>query len=148
MLYNTVLLCLYIHMNQLLVYIRPLPLNLPPTSHHVSPSRPSQQSTDLAPMSCSKFPLAYLMLHMIIHMFPCCCLQLSHPLLPTVSVSASPRLPSDRFISPIFLDSIYMCSYMIFAFLFLPHAVEILVYVFLTSICISFPEVWNSLALG
>jgi len=26
-------------------------------------------------MPCSKFPLAYLMLRMIIHMFPCCCLQ-------------------------------------------------------------------------
>ena len=67
-------------------------------------------------------------LHMVVCMFAYYSLHLSHLLLPAVSsifsLSASPLLPCNRFISTVFLESIYMHLYMI------------LVFIWLTSLCI------------
>ena len=104
LLYNTVY--------QLCAYIYPLPLESPfhfPTSH---PPRLSQ-NTKLSSLCC---PVAYSQLATL------------HPTLSYSVMSKSPFsmsvslfLPANRLISTIFLDSIYMCSYTVFVFLFLAY---------------------------
>ena len=69
------------------------------------------------------------MLHMVVYMLPCYSLHSSHPLLPLPSPCTSVCslclhlhcCPINRFISTIFLDSIYMCYYRIFVFMFLTY---------------------------
>ena len=52
-----------------------------------SPFHPSFKPHFEFPASNSKFPLS--ILHMVVHMFPCYFLQLSHPLLPPIHVHKS-----------------------------------------------------------
>ena len=96
-------------------------LNLP-TSHPIPfPCVVAEHWLELPP-SYSKFPLA--ILYMAIK-FPCSSFNLSHCLLhPLCSQVCSlclhlHRCPTNRFISTISLDPIYMLYYTIFVFLFL-----------------------------
>ena len=64
-------------------------------------------------------------LHIVVYMFSCYCLNASHPLLPILCPQVCSLYlhlhycPANRFSSIIFLDSIYMHYYMIFVSLFL-----------------------------
>ena len=62
-------------------------------------------------------------LHMVMYMFQCYSLISFHPLLPPLCPKYLGLLycPSSRIFSTIFLDYIYMCSYIIFVFLFLTY---------------------------
>ena len=86
-------------------------LNLSAIPHPIPPSRLSQ-STRLSSLCHSKSPLS--ILYMVIFMFPCCSLNLSHLLHPTLCPQVCSLClnlhccPENRFISAMFLDSIHM----------------------------------------
>ena len=96
-------------------YVCPLPLDLPsyplpypiPLGYHRAP--------DLSSLHQTVNFHWYLILHMIMYMFQFYSLSLSHPLLPPLCPQVSSLClcllccPANRFISTIFLDSIYMC---------------------------------------
>ena len=87
-------------------------LNLPPTSHSIPPSRLSESTRCDLPASYSTFPLSTL--HMLIFMFQYYSLNWSLPLLPPLCPQVCSLClhlhccPASRFISTIFLESIYM----------------------------------------
>ena len=80
----------------------------PPTPSH---SSSLSQSPGLSPLSHTANSHWEATSHMVVYMFPCASPHLSHPSSPhTVStslhsLSVSPLLPANRFISTIFLDS-------------------------------------------
>ena len=121
---------LYNNMNQLYVYIYPLPLeppSHPPTSH---PSRISQ-STKLSSLCCIAASHQLSTLHMVVYICQCYSLNSSHSPFPAVSTSPSLLLhlyscPANRFICTIFLDFILCVNiqYLFFSF-------------WLTSLCIT-----------
>ena len=84
-------------------------LSEPPGKPH--PARLSEHRLEL-PVSYSKFPVA--VLHMVTCMFQCYSLNLSHRLLPLLCPQVWPLslclyyCPTNRSVSTIFLDSIYM----------------------------------------
>ena len=88
-------------------------LNVPPPH---TPSHPSRmlQSSDLSSLSNTANSHWLRILYVVAYMFPCYSLHSSHPLLPPWTRVHKPVLyvclcccPADRFISTIFLDSIY-----------------------------------------
>ena len=67
------------------------------------------RSLSWAPCIIQQIPTCYLFLHMVMYLFPCCSLNLSHPFLPPVSTMSSLCLclhccRANRLISTIFLD--------------------------------------------
>ena len=74
-------------MDQSKVYIVPSLMSLPPTSHPIPPLQVVTEPWFEFPESYSKFPLS--ILHMLVYMFPCYSLHLSHPVLPTCHVHES-----------------------------------------------------------
>ena len=85
-------------------------VNLPPTSHPSHLSRLSQSTRFELPANSYWLSI----LHMIMHKFQCYSINLYPPLLPLCPQACPPCLhliccPANRFIGPIFLDSIYMC---------------------------------------
>ena len=82
-----------------------LPPHLP--THPTSLSY--HRSLSWAPCIIQQIPTCYLFLHMVMYLFPCCSLNLSHPFLPPVSTMSSLCLclhccRANRLISTIFLD--------------------------------------------
>ena len=81
-----------------------------------SPSHPSglSQGTELSSLCHTANSHWLSILHMVIDMFPCCSLDLSHPLLPQLCPQICSlclclhSCPADRFISTVFPDS-YAC---------------------------------------
>ena len=119
----------YININQSQVYICPLPPEMPPPHHPSSiPSHPSRlsQSTGLSYLCYIANSHLLSILHMAMYVF-ILFISFVPPSFPSgvhksilyvcVSIAALQR----RFTSIIFLDSIYMCKYKIFAFLFLTY---------------------------
>ena len=113
----------YISMHQPEAYTCPQPRE--PASHHTShPSRASQ-STELSSLHYTATSHQLSILHMVTYTFQCYSLNSSHPLLPLLCpqvCSLSMCLyswPSNRFITTILLDSIYIYAliYDIFSFL-------------------------------
>jgi len=102
--------------NQLYVYIYPLPLR--PSSHHPTPSHSSRlsQSTKLSSLCYTVNSHWLSILLMVLYMFRCYSLNFSHPLLP-LCVHKSVLYVCISM--PFFLDSIYIHLYVIFVFLFL-----------------------------
>ena len=100
------------------------PFPPPPTPSH---SSRLSQSTRLSFLHQRANSHLLSILHMVRCMFPCCSLHSSHPLLPPLCPEVCSLClclhccPAKRFISIIFLDSIYMCQYTVFVFLFLAH---------------------------
>ena len=92
-------------------------LRLPPTPPSSHPSM-SSQSTKLNSLCYiySRFPLS--ILHMVVYMFQCHLLNLSHPLLPVLYPQVCALYlclyswPANRSISTVFLDSVYRWSLM------------------------------------
>ena len=83
----------------------------PPTTPH---SSRLSQSTCLSTLSNTANPHWLPVLHMVVYGFPCCCLHVSHLLLPLMSTVCSLCLclhycPANKFIITIFPDSIYVC---------------------------------------
>ena len=114
----------YITMHQPQVYLCPLPLERP--SYLLPPHpilRGCHRASDGAPCVLQQSPAGYLS-HMVMCMFNA---TPSIPLPPysvsmsLFSVSASLLLPCNRFISTIFLDSIYRHLYTVFVLLFLTY---------------------------
>ena len=99
----------YINMNQPEVYICPLPLE-PSTLFH-----PSTLSESTRFELYSKFSLV--ILHMVMYTFQCYFPNLLHPLLPLLCLQVCSLYLciqyclAHRFISPIFVDSIYIYIY-------------------------------------
>ena len=124
MLYNAVLVSA-IHQHELDTGGYTPPLETPSRL----PSRPTLLCCHGAPALTSLYHTENVhwlpILHMIIYMFPHYYLSLSYPLLPLLCPKVCPLClllqfcPADRFISTIFLDSLYMHLYMIFVLLFL-----------------------------
>ena len=90
-------------------------LNLPSTSHPISPLQ-VVSATGLSSPSHTAISHWLSILHMVMSKFPCYSLNLFHPLLPCPPCpqvsSPCPRLhccPANCFISIIFIDSIDMC---------------------------------------
>ena len=104
---------LYNEVNQLYVYIYPLPLE--PPSHLPPASHPLGYHRALSWASCAvqQLPISYLF-YMAVHICQCWFPSLPHPLLPHLRPQVcSLRLhlcpfPAKRFISTIFLDSTYI----------------------------------------
>ena len=107
-----------------------LPMS-PPTWTSLPPPSPSTPlgcywTPVWGPWVIQQIPIGYLFYRWWC-MFPCYFLHTSHPVLPPhpdMSIISSPCLclhccSANRFISAIFLDSIYMCWYTIFVVLFL-----------------------------
>ena len=87
-----------------------------------APSHPSRlsQSTGLRSWCHTANSHLLSILHMVVYMFPCYSVRPSHPLLPLLRLQiCSYCFPESKIISTIFLDSIRMHNYTIFAFLFL-----------------------------
>ena len=112
-------------MNQLYVYIHPLPIEpasrLPPS--HASRST---QRTQLSSPYYTEASQQASTLHTVVNICHCYSLSSSHPLLPPLCPQASSlslclySCPANRFISTVFLESIYnICTntwYLIFSF--------------------------------
>ena len=106
--YNIVLVLPYINMSQPQIPICPSLLNLSPTSHPA----PSNLSQSIGFEVCITQQIPPTILRMVMCIYQCCSLNLSHRLLPPVCLLFMSGLlccPADAFISTIFLDSIYMC---------------------------------------
>ena len=115
-------------------------IHIPPLSWAFLPPHPTHPThlschRGLCWTSCvvQQLPITYLFLHMVMYMFQCYPLNSSHTLLsPLCPQICSLCLcfhccPANKFISTIFLDSIYMHEYTTFVFVF----------VLLTSLCIT-----------
>ena len=102
------------------LYIHSL-LSLPPMPHP-TPLGIRQHYAGL-PVLYSSFQL--IVLHMVVYTCQCYSLDSSHPLFPhyvhKTMLYVSISIPVNRFISTIFLESIYMHQHMIFVFLFLTY---------------------------
>ena len=118
---------LYHKVNQLYAYMYPhIPflLSLPPTLL-IPPLQVVTKHRADPPVLCSSFPLAILPL--VVYICQCYSLTTSQaPLPPLCPQVHSQRLhlyycPTTRFLSTIFLDSIYMLQHMVFVFLFLTY---------------------------
>ena len=121
---------LYNKVNQLYAYIYPhipsllsLPPALPSLSH---PSRWSQ-STELISLCYAAASHQLSILHLVVYICQCYSLSTSQPLLPALCPQVHSQhchlysCPTTRFISTIFLDSIYMRQHTVFVFLFLNY---------------------------
>ena len=100
-------------------------LNLPTTSHSILPLKVVAEHQGLNLPTADSHWLSNL--HMVIYVFQCSSLSSPLPLLPLLGPQVCFLClclhcsPENRFISTIFLDSIYMCEYMMFVFLFLTY---------------------------
>ena len=98
-----------------------LPSWIPPPHLPTHPTSLSCHRTlSWAPCIIQQIPTCYLFLHMVMYLFPCCSLNLSHPFLPPVSTMSSLCLClrcccANRFISTIFLD--FVCVSFAFRYL-------------------------------
>ena len=102
-------------------------LIFPPTSHYIPPLQVVTELWVWAPCIIQQISTDCLILHVVMYKCQCHSLNSSHPLLPSLCPQVCSLglylhcCPADAFISTIFLDSIYMCQYMIFVFLFLTY---------------------------
>ena len=125
MLYYVVLVyAIHQHESAIGMHLCPLSwTSLPPTT----PSHPSWlwQDTELGSLYYTTNPHCLSLLHLVIYMFQCYSLNLSHPLLPLLCPQVCSLClyccPANMFTSTIFLDFIFMHEYRIFVFLFLTH---------------------------
>ena len=109
-----------IHQNESAIGIQwPLPLKSPSHLPPDSTSLGGHRALALGSL-CHKANFHWLStLHMVMHMFQFFCLNLSHPFLPLLCPQVCSLClclyycPTNRFVSGIFLDSIYTCWYAI-----------------------------------
>ena len=116
---------LYNEVNQLYVYLYPLPLGPPSHPHHPT-YLGGHRAPSCTPRAIQQFPTSYLF-----YTWQCIYVKLNLPVCPTlpfpccVHISALHlRLcscPTNSFICTIFLDFTYIHQYMIFVFLFLAY---------------------------
>ena len=120
---------LYNKVNRLYVYIDPyIPsrgsIPLPPSLSH--PSRLSQ-STKLISLCYAVASHQLSVLQLVVYICQCYSLTMSQPPLPPRCPQVRSQhlhlysCPTTRFMSTIFLDSIYMCQHTVFVFLFLTY---------------------------
>ena len=126
MLYNYVFIsAICQHESTIGIYMSPLSLTSLPSPTPPHPSRLSQ-APDLSSLCHTVNSIWLSNWHMAMYMIQCYSPNLSQPLLPWLCPQVCSSLPlhyytKNRFISTIFLDSIYMHSYTIFVFLFLTY---------------------------
>ena len=124
--------CMYTHMNQLYVYTyeSAVCIHISPASHcpppQLTPLGHARALSSQLPLLCSSFPLAVYYTHESVYtsvLLFNSSLPLLHPLCSRVlSLHLRPcSCPANKFTCSIFLESIYICSCMIFVFLFLTY---------------------------
>ena len=119
---------LYNKVNQLYVYILPIsPPSEASLPHSLSHFSRSSQGTELISLCYAATSHQLSILHLVVYICQCCSVTTSQPpLLPLCPQVCSLRLrlyscPDTRFISTIFLDSIYLHQHTVFVFLFLTY---------------------------
>ena len=105
---------LYNSVNQQYVYKYPLP-SQPPDPHPISVLQVITEPQAELPVLYGRFLLAICFTHGSVYICQCYSFNLSHPLLPPLCPQVLSlhlclySCPSNRFVSTIFINSIYMC---------------------------------------